>query len=233
MAQDAFAVTTNITDEPSCENAPVLGTFDSGTCVLPGTHTIPISDLWDFFIDTKVTGTVNVNGQFQLREPFDNFGTINVIGDPGNAFARGQILFGLAPVYTNHCSGIINLIAGTNSQSGGINIQAIVGFPSPVFDNFGTITGTNSNLGNLQATIVLNGGPPISTFNNHGTFTALVAIFGNSIFNDNLPDQCVVGGNLVPIDSTALLLAGTQSFSWMIPAIVSAVGIGIVVARKF
>jgi len=42
-----------------------------------------------------------------------------------------------------------------------------------------------------------------------------------------------VGGEIIPIDTTALLLAGAQSFSWMIPVIVSAIGIGIVIARKF
>jgi len=44
----------------------------------------------------------------------------------------------------------------------------------------------------------------------------------------------VVGGELLPIDTTALLLAGTQmNAAWMIPVIVSAIGIGIVIARKF
>jgi len=39
-----------------------------------------------------------------------------------------------------------------------------------------------------------------------------------------------VGGTLIPIDTTALLLAGVQSISmWMIPILVSAVGIGIAV----
>lgn len=42
----------------------------------------------------------------------------------------------------------------------------------------------------------------------------------------------LVGGELIPIETTSLLLAGTQTFSWMIPVIVSAVGIGIVIARK-
>ncbi len=42
-----------------------------------------------------------------------------------------------------------------------------------------------------------------------------------------------VGGEFLPIESTSLLLAGAQSFSWMIPVIVSAIGIGIVIARKF
>jgi len=43
----------------------------------------------------------------------------------------------------------------------------------------------------------------------------------------------VVGGEFLPIDSTALLLAGTQSFSWMIPLVLSGIGIGLfVVSRK-
>ena len=43
-----------------------------------------------------------------------------------------------------------------------------------------------------------------------------------------------VGGKLIPVETTSLILAGTQStFSWMIPITVSAVGIAIVVARKF
>jgi len=43
-----------------------------------------------------------------------------------------------------------------------------------------------------------------------------------------------VGGEFIPIDSTMVLVAGTQTTAaWMIPAIVSAIGIGIVIARKF
>jgi len=42
-----------------------------------------------------------------------------------------------------------------------------------------------------------------------------------------------VGGNFVPLDTTALLLAGAQSFSWMIPVTLSVLGIGLfVVSRK-
>jgi len=43
----------------------------------------------------------------------------------------------------------------------------------------------------------------------------------------------VVGGELLPIDSTALMLAGAQTFSWMIPVTLSVLGIGLfVVSRK-
>ena len=43
-----------------------------------------------------------------------------------------------------------------------------------------------------------------------------------------------VGGEFIGVDSTALLVSGAQmNASWMIPVIVSAIGIGIVIARKF
>jgi len=42
-----------------------------------------------------------------------------------------------------------------------------------------------------------------------------------------------VGGEIIPIETTSLLLANTQSFSWMIPVILSGIGIGLfVVSRK-
>jgi len=48
--------------------------------------------------------------------------------------------------------------------------------------------------------------------------------------------ECIdinVGGKLIPIETTSLLLAGAQmTASWMIPVIVSAVGIGLVFVRK-
>jgi len=49
-------------------------------------------------------------------------------------------------------------------------------------------------------------------------------------------NQCFpsVGGELIGIDSTALLVTGAQmNAAWMIPVIVSAIGIAIVIARKF
>jgi len=43
----------------------------------------------------------------------------------------------------------------------------------------------------------------------------------------------MVGGEILSIDSTALVLAGAQSFSWMIPVVLSVLGIGLfVVSRK-
>ena len=43
----------------------------------------------------------------------------------------------------------------------------------------------------------------------------------------------VIGGEIIPIDATSLILAGAQTFSWMIPVVLSVLGIGLfVVSRK-
>jgi len=43
----------------------------------------------------------------------------------------------------------------------------------------------------------------------------------------------LVGGEFIPIETTSLLVANAQSFSWMIPVILSGIGIGLfVVYRK-
>jgi hypothetical protein len=41
-----------------------------------------------------------------------------------------------------------------------------------------------------------------------------------------------IGGEIIPIESTSLLLAGAQSTSWLIPIVISAVGIGLVLVRR-
>ncbi len=53
--------------------------------------------------------------------------------------------------------------------------------------------------------------------------------FIDDISSPNIP----VGGEIIPIETTTLLLAGIQSFSWMIPVTLSVLGIGLfVVSRK-
>jgi len=50
-----------------------------------------------------------------------------------------------------------------------------------------------------------------------------------------LPDDCfpLVGGSLIPVNTTMVLLAGTQSVAaWMIPVIVAGIGFAIVISRK-
>ncbi len=70
-----------------------------------------------------------------------------------------------------------------------------------------------------------------------------IANNGDVAFIDDLDDDprgltvisvSAVGGEIIPLDSTMILVAGAQSSAaWMIPVIISAIGIGIVIARKF
>jgi len=54
---------------------------------------------------------------------------------------------------------------------------------------------------------------------------------GGMCIPDQQPPQ--VGGELVPIDTSALLLAGVQSISmWMIPVVIAGVGIGVFVIKR-
>jgi len=47
-----------------------------------------------------------------------------------------------------------------------------------------------------------------------------------------VPDE-IIGGEIIPIDQTALLLAGVQSVSmWMIPVVISGIGIGVFVIKR-
>ncbi len=56
---------------------------------------------------------------------------------------------------------------------------------------------------------------------------------GFSASNFNQLPKVVVGGELIPLDTTMVLVAGTQyTASWMIPVIVSAIGFGRVILRK-
>jgi len=81
---------------------------------------------------------------------------------------------------------------------------------------------------------------PGTTVNNHGTViekpmsgpsSGVVNIKGT--YNPNEPNLCLVGGILIPIDTTMVLLAGSQmTASWMIPVIVAGIGFAIVIARK-
>jgi len=54
-----------------------------------------------------------------------------------------------------------------------------------------------------------------------------------------IPPNCTpivdaIGGNLIPIDATMILVSGAQyTAAWMIPVIVSGIGFAIVIARKF
>ena len=162
---------------------------------------------------------------------FTNFGKTTLAG-VGGATNGGQLRLGVTPG-TNECGGTIDANGGSNTNTGAFIVD------NAVFVNKGT---TNLNGGggtNAGSLVTVNAGGQVD---NHGTINEKPGLGTNSgivlvisgFFNDNLANLCqVVGGSSVPIDTTSLLLAGTQmTASWMIPAIIAAIGIGIVIARK-
>jgi hypothetical protein len=78
----------------------------------------------------------------------------------------------------------------------------------------------------------------------HGADSTSFNSNASILANEHFPDPCeleptlpecieAIGGEIIPIESTSLILAGSQSFSWMIPVVLSVLGIGLfVVSRK-
>jgi len=159
--------------------------------------------------DTGDSVDIFDNGDVQLNNDFV-VGPVNVVEGGSlsiNAKLTEQTLFveSNSNLFIN-CNGELVLTEG-GSNDGLITNHGILQ----------TITGADFT----------NGG----TYQSSGTDTFVGPFIGNDIVP--IASICVVGGNLVPIDSTALLLAGAQTFSWMIPVILSVVGIGLfVVSRK-
>jgi len=56
---------------------------------------------------------------------------------------------------------------------------------------------------------------------------------GGYITTFTISEFVIVGGTSLPIDTTALLLAGVQSISmWMIPVVIAGIGIGVFVIMR-
>ena len=102
--------------------------------------------------------------------------------------------------------------------------------PDPFCQPLNLFVETIVNNGNLNVfgTLINNG-----AFINNGAVLDCGIISGNVLPLPGIVNQCPVGGEMIPVDSTALLLAGTHSTaSWMIPVIVSASGIVLLISNK-
>jgi len=98
----------------------------------------------------------------------------------------------------------------------------------PILNAFAETILNNGNF-NVFGTLINNG-----AFINNGAVLDCGIITGSVLPIPGIVNQCTVGGELIPLDTSALVLAGAQiNAAWMIPVIVSGIGIGIVIARKF
>ncbi len=179
----------------------------------------------ELFVDgNQLLGKLIISGG-----TFTNSGKVTINGGGTSGFA--QLRLESSSIGTNECTGIINTIGGSGDGSGAFVLT------DSQFVNKGTINllgGSGTQSGAL-------GVGPGTTVNNHGTViekagsgpsSGVVNIKGT--YNPNEPNLCFVGGILIPIDTTMVLLAGSQmTASWMIPVIVAGIGFAIVIARKF
>jgi len=146
-----------------------------------------------------------------------------------DAFNHGTITVtdfffnGAFDTFHNECTGVLNL--------NGENDEDHTNTVGPLFINHGIV--------NLNS-IADEGFHNVGIFQNSGTINPFVKFFNNDDAGgtfETIASPCnpvtPVGGELIPIESTSLILAGAQSFSWMIPLILSGIGIGLfVVSRK-
>ncbi len=102
--------------------------------------------------------------------------------------------------------------------------------PDPFCEPLNAFVETIVNLGNFNVfgTLINNG-----AFINNGVVLDCGIISGSVLPIPGIVNPCTIGGEMIPIESTSLILAGAQTFSWMIPVILSGIGIGLfVVSRK-
>ena len=184
-------------------------------------------DSTTFIGNVFVEGTLVVPSPFTFKADFlqtfsgDDSATVENFGNM--IIAR----FFNSNIFNNNCGSTLTIQQLVTNADGPLGPQGQNDGP---FTNFGTF-----ELGILF-------GPP--NFNNHAPFLnggALINVIESGTDQNfdgdpiiSIPSICpVVGGESLQIDSTALVLAGAQTFSWMIPVVLSVLGIGLfVVSRK-
>ena len=160
-------------------------------------------------------------GSYRFIELEMRFGAISFVSDP--PLLNNDIIF----VNNNQLDDkdAFGIQSFTLKQLTGPNLPPFITLLLDLIDNEGTV---------FSDTALPTTPPPIGEFEEKLIFFILendVIIEGNveSLFLIQL-----VGGELIPLNTTALLLAGTYSTAaWMIPVIVSGIGFAIVIARKF
>ena len=107
---------------------------------------------------------------------------------------------------------------------------------SNILENQGTLNIDSDgtiNIGSNTFTLLRNSG----TINGPGE----INLFGSVIEIENTGEitaiinefLTIVGGEIIQIESTAVLLAGVHmTASWLIPVVIASIGIGIVIARR-
>ncbi len=178
IPQEAFATTTTLNDQASCEAIPgaIFNLF------IP----VPICKFINPFV-VNVGDTLIVGNTMEIHaNSITNFGTIELAESSTDLDSRIAIL---SPgEFNNECGGVINVTGGDGSDSSSF----IMGTNS-ILTNKGIINLTGGS-GDFSGVLLV-----IGTVNNHGTITENPGsgdfsgiIFNFGIFNDNLPDLCSI-----------------------------------------
>ena len=213
--QDAFAVTF-FTDRPSWE-AAVAGA--------------PITD--DPFDNNIANANVIIFDSGVVSTGVGSNPTINrVIGgvydghvDKNDALAYESITWnfpnpitGFGADFATACSGGFLVIISDFEGAGDMTVKIDDHLPGDCFGFFGIVSSSS-----FQSVTYTSGtgGPATAEFWNMDDLSFAT-----------LQDE-IIGGTIIPIDQTALLLAGVQSVSmWMIPVVLSGAGIGVFVIMR-
>jgi len=181
-------------------------------------------DASTFIGNVFVVGTLEVPSPFTFKADFMQI-------SPGFVENFGNMIiaeFSNFNIFNNNCGSTLTIQQLITNKGGA---RGPDGRNAGLFTNFGTfelgiLFGPNNLFNN------------VSPFQNGGSLINVIESgqgqnFGNVPIT-TIPTICTpVGGELIPIETTSLLLAGAQSFSWMIPVVLSVVGIGLfVVSRK-
>lgn len=187
-------------------------------------------------------GTTLFAHSFELLTIDIMTGIATVVGGSGGTGFAGN---GLAMSQSNQLFHSDDVELSVLNQATGLQITSILhGYPLDPDDfprNNGMDFEPNSEL--LFASLKIGGEvsssgiSPQSFLATVDTTTGIVTIVGQTVKGLDaiafLEDQ-KVGGKLLPIETTSLLVSSALSFSWMIPFVLSAIGIGMfVVSRKF
>jgi len=173
---------------------------------------------------TAFIGNVFVDGNLVVPSPFTFKSDFMQISSPGSVENNGNMIiaeFFNFDNFNNNCGSTLTIQQLVTNAGGPLGPQG---------QNSGSLT----NFGTFELGILF--GPPnfnnLATFLNGGTLINVIESGQDQNFEGmpitTIPSICaVVGGELLSIDSTVLLLAGLQSSAiWMLPVLVGVAGAG-------
>jgi len=121
---------------------------------------------------------------------------------------------------------------------GTVQFEWFVDNTLPVGPNAGLFFDASVSYGNnfanrLQAITIADLMTLDNTVLSAGWDTAVINLAGSGAFDEIEYEHCVVGGTGMKVDKSSLILAGYQTLSmWLLPLIISGIGIGLFFIRK-